>query len=452
MSYIFREETFGGIVIDTAREKTLEVNASAFEIIKALLQDKESDIIHILKEKFDGVEKDVVEKDISAVKSFLNSWLSETEDVGAIEQEEVFDNFNTGQEVLSAPLDVFWEITWKCNLSCKHCYSMGGERNLEELDTEECIDLLHQCSEAGVYKLIIGGGEPLTRYDLLQIFEEASKLHFKVILITNGTLINKKIAKRLSEFKIKVGVSLDGYNDLTNDVNRGKGSFQKTLKGIKYMVVEGIPVGIQTSVTPHNIDSLEEIIKLAINLNCHSWSAKLLLPVGRARRNYLDFIRGLDLFKLDTLFHNLTEKYKNQIEIAAEIPIINSFKKFKGGNLSVSPVPDGPVICGPGFRTCGLTPDGRLLTCSYIQSNGWLSESVREKKFLDMWKSSPIFAPFRKLVFSDLYQCQRCPLLEECHGGCRAIAVNVNSDFFSKDPLCILERIKIPSEKEILVS
>jgi radical SAM protein with 4Fe4S-binding SPASM domain len=163
----------------------------------------------------------------------------------------------------------------------------------------------------------------------------------------------------------------------------------------------------------------------------------------------LDFIKGLDLFQLDTLFHNLTEKYQSQIEIDAEIPIVNSFKKFRERNSSASLTPAGSVICGPGFRTCGLTPDGRVLTCSYIQRNGWTSESVRENKFLDIWKNSHIFEPFRKLVFSDLYQCQSCPLLMECRGGCRAVAVNANGDFFSKDPLCILDRTKAREEKGV---
>src|SRR3990167_11498982 len=90
-------------------------------------------------------------------------------------------------------------LTKRCNLKCDHCYldattkSAGGDN---ELSTEECYKLIDQIAEVNKgCLLVITGGEPLVRPDILDVARHAVKLGFMVVFGTNGMLINDRMAK-----------------------------------------------------------------------------------------------------------------------------------------------------------------------------------------------------------------------------------------------------------------
>ncbi|MDY6893094.1 MAG: radical SAM protein, partial [Chloroflexota bacterium] len=90
---------------------------------------------------------------------------------------------------------VAWEITRSCNLFCAHCRASAVNNPYEdELSTEECFHLIDEILEIGKPVLILTGGEPLMRHDLLQVGKRAVEGGLRVVMGTNGTLITKEIA------------------------------------------------------------------------------------------------------------------------------------------------------------------------------------------------------------------------------------------------------------------
>ena len=76
------------------------------------------------------------------------------------------DDFKSG---LEAPICLTWELTYACNLACRHCLSSSGRRNPAELSTEECFGVVDELQRLGVFYVNLGGGEPMLRRDFFDI-------------------------------------------------------------------------------------------------------------------------------------------------------------------------------------------------------------------------------------------------------------------------------------------
>ena len=104
------------------------------------------------------------------------------------------------------PFKVDWEITYRCNLRCSHCYQTGASGE-KELTTEEIYSALDELADLGCLYLTFTGGEILLREDLFDIAKYARKKEFAIRLFTNGTLIDEKVAdkiKNLSPLSVEI--------------------------------------------------------------------------------------------------------------------------------------------------------------------------------------------------------------------------------------------------------
>ena len=119
---------------------------------------------------------------------------------------------------LRAPVNLTWEITLKCNLSCCHCLSDAGIAHPDELTTEQCLDVLDELAALKVFQINIGGGEPFIRSDFFRILEYAERKGIVSCVSTNGTLLDRDVCKRLATLNgLFIQVSLDGVDEETND-------------------------------------------------------------------------------------------------------------------------------------------------------------------------------------------------------------------------------------------
>lgn len=142
-------------------------------------------------------------------------------------------SFKLSEKVINLSLD----ITNECNLRCKHCCVSAGEHLYGmDLDTDKMKQILNKIYEFNPYSLSISGGEPLVRSDFREIVEDISD-HYsgRLDLMTNGTLIDARMAEFIVKHFDMVSVSLDGVNEETTALIRGTGVFEKTVNGIKLL-------------------------------------------------------------------------------------------------------------------------------------------------------------------------------------------------------------------------
>lgn len=171
--------------------------------------------------------------------------------------------------------------TMRCNLACEGCYSANYDRE-DAITTERFDRLLTECEEMGIYFMVISGGEPFLRHDLLDMFEKHCDIEF--LVYTNGTIIhNKHLAPKLAELgNVIPCISVEGFAKET-DARRGKGVFDKIDKVMDELREAGVMFGFSATPMRHNNDILvsDEFIDYYISKGCFVGWYFSYMPVGR---------------------------------------------------------------------------------------------------------------------------------------------------------------------------
>jgi radical SAM protein with 4Fe4S-binding SPASM domain len=165
-----------------------------------------------------------------------------------------------------------FELTNRCNLSCRMCYirhSAGhGEQKKKELPPSAWLSLARQAAESGMVFLLLTGGEVFLRSDFFEIYEPLTRMGLILTLFTNGTLVTSGVARRLacappSRTEITLyGATVDTYESITGV----SGSYTACCRGIEALVAHNIPLGLKTTITRQNVDELEAMRQMA-----HGW-------------------------------------------------------------------------------------------------------------------------------------------------------------------------------------
>lgn len=134
---------------------------------------------------------------------------------------------------LSSPLKISMNTTKKCNLRCKQCFTESGINMEDELNTKEIFNLFDQMREIGTFFICLGGGEPLTRPDLLDILEYGKNKQLAVSVVSNGLLLTEEYIKQLNEKNMDTfWISLDGLEE-NHDLLRGERYIFQSFKGFR---------------------------------------------------------------------------------------------------------------------------------------------------------------------------------------------------------------------------
>lgn len=368
--------------------------------------------------------------------------------------------------VTSPPRLVFWETTAGCNLSCIHCrrVTIADQLLPQDLTTAESFDLVDQIAGFARPILVLSGGEPLIRPDILEIARHASDRELIVALATNATLIDAEMARRIKEAGVKrVSVSLDGADAPTHDLFRGPGAFERALAGMEHLARAGVPAQINTTVARHNVHQMPETLALAKEMGAVALHLFLLVPVGCGveiaedqqitppeYERVLHWLYdaemegGLELkatcaphyFRIarqrqaeerrQGLVRGRPQSHRRQ-EAAGE----NGRGGHPGGRHPMNAMTRG---CLAGTGVCFVSHRGEVFPCGYLPVE---AGDIRRQPFRDIWEGSPLFAELRD---PDRLggKCGRCEFKGVC-GGCRARAYGMTMDYLGEEPFCTYE-------------
>ncbi|NIA31851.1 MAG: radical SAM protein, partial [Actinobacteria bacterium] len=184
------------------------------------------------------------------------------------------------------PRLIAWEVTRSCELNCRHCRAaarFGPYKN--ELTTGEIYRTLENIANFSKPIIILTGGNPLQRNDILDIARYGTDLGLRMVMSPCGKLMTEKMAKDLLKSGVKrISISLDGATAETHDdFRRVPGAFKDAMQGIEAAKHAGLEFQINTTVTKHNVHELEDILDLSIKVGAVSFSPFLLVPTGRGK-------------------------------------------------------------------------------------------------------------------------------------------------------------------------
>ena len=145
-------------------------------------------------------------------------------------------------------------VTNACNLRCKHCFMNSGTRLKNELPVDEWIKILTEFRENGGETVTFSGGEPLMNKGLPQMVKHAHGVGLKVTILSNGILWTEQLIKSLAPFIDEIQFSIDGVNEQTNAVVRGKGNFQKVVETVVCFANSGVKTSVATTFTYENLE------------------------------------------------------------------------------------------------------------------------------------------------------------------------------------------------------
>ncbi len=293
----------------------------------------------------------------------------------------------------NTPLNVHWDLTWRCDHSCVHCYLT--ERRQDELTLAEAEGILDQLADAGTFSILFSGGDPFLRPDAVDIMRAARDRSFDIRINTHANAIDAAMADRLTAevMPARVGISVYSVFPEEHDaVTLVPGSHAKTLAGARNLLARGINVVLKTPLMVHNRRGYYRVRELAEALGA-AWE----LDAGITPDDESDFgLCGIAAHPTERVVAMLQE-YRGR-----EAPDLREL----GGE------PPGSATCGAGRTSCHITPDGRLLPCfTWREPLG----SLREASFAELWWGNPEADRLRRITRdSYLGDCDGCGF----HGSC----------------------------------
>lgn len=334
-------------------------------------------------------------------------------------------NYNSNR--LSSPLRVFYDITYKCNLRCKHCFTDSGKPEANELSIKDKFLLIEQMKELDVRRISIAGGEPFACEDFFPFIKMCRENEIEVSVSTNGTFFDEVTVKALNDYKMKtITVSLDGGTEESNDFVRGKGTFQRVIRGLNNLKrYYEHNYCIKMTLMKTNINDIESAIKLAIETGCKNIKFNCVREDGRAhnnskkiildRKEYIYVLREIERLKI---------KYKHKITIKAPL------NKYCDEEYYY--IPELGFGCFAGKESICIDALGNVRACSHFPEE-FIAGNIRDKSLKDIWCESDKLRQFRE--FEGNVFCNECMDYNKCRGGCRYRAF-LNGDINGIDSYC----------------
>ncbi|MEM2936761.1 MAG: radical SAM protein [Candidatus Bathyarchaeia archaeon] len=174
-----------------------------------------------------------------------------------------FVSYKLGRPKLSY---VIYLCTARCNLRCHFC-NLWRERR-PELETEDALKIMKELADFGVAVIGFTGGEPTMWRDLEKLSSTARSLGVFTSLSTNGTMINRRRARKIGKSFDIVNVSLDGFKEVHDSVRGIPGTFEAAMRGIKNLKESGVKVGICLTIHNKNFHQVLDVVKFFRVLGC----------------------------------------------------------------------------------------------------------------------------------------------------------------------------------------
>jgi len=328
-----------------------------------------------------------------------------------------------------------WELTRRCNLACVHCRALAQDApSSRELSLSEIGKVLGQVAALARPLLILSGGEPLLREDILEIVALARGQDLSVVLATNGTLLTADRARALREAGVRrVSVSLDGAQASTHDAFRqAPGAFAGALAGARAAREAGLPFQINMTLTAATTGELPEMVALCRRLGAAALHLFILVPTGRARLLPVPALSPTQYEELLERVCDLAATTELDVRVTCG-PQFARVARQRAPDLLRPARGSGPGVTGclAGVNFCFVGAEGTVQPCGYFQVD---CGNVRLQDFGDIWRNSPALQLIRRReTFTG--KCGRCEYLRVC-GGCRARAYEATGDPLAADPLC----------------
>ena len=296
---------------------------------------------------------------------------------------------------LGVPMSVHFDITYRCNERCVHCYLDHDDHG--EMTTSEIKRVLNELADAGTFFLTFSGGEVLMRRDFFELLEYARNLMFAVRIKTNAVMIGESEARRMLELGVdQIQVSIYSHRPEVHDaITKLPGSLRRSIEAIRFLTDQGLRVTIANVLMTANMHDHSGVQALARELGVQYSLDPTITPKMDGDRSILNLrIPGSEL---KGVFHNQA--------------LVGNVEEF----CAPPAAPDEDVMegypCSAGHTLAYISPYGDVFPCVQFPLP---SGNVRRQKFLYIWNHSSELNEVRSIRAKDLTVCSICSHVGTC--------------------------------------
>lgn len=349
--------------------------------------------------------------------------------------------------------EVWFNITNRCNLMCKHCFVPDTRHKKVDISLDAARSVIDQAAEMKVVRLIISGGEPTMHPHFTEIVKYGKEKGLFVKVITNGRLGILENKDEVIPLIDDIQISIDGTNRERHDQVRGKGSFHIIRDLLIYLKENYLDANFGLSYTPlpDNLDMIPGLYRFGVLFFCK------YVHLNRPKRpgSQEDHKKLADKNFLDIEF------FKESLQMYGEL--LNSSLSDKGlsvGHKIQSPTkidtgydPASEIIsrvkvnrCAAGMVAMGINQNGDCFPCAALCDSRHFLGNVKEEKLAD------IYTKIRNAMESCFDvdkddKCKTCDFRHFCGGGCRAVGPSVSE----RDPMCEILKSRMTEGLRVMV-
>lgn len=343
----------------------------------------------------------------------------------------LFDKYKCKMNMF-APVNISLNVTHNCNLKCIYCYGDGGGYNsrgqvmsmevaMKSIDwmLENALKMnINQCS------VTFFGGEPLLNITLIEeivnyvnnhdLLKLNPSIQVAFGLTTNGTLLDKKISKKLVDLKIYPMISIDGPPELQNHnrpfINESS-SYEDVVRGFRdfYNISHTKLTARATTLTYNQlkiIKHLKDVGFSKVNISRCTGDCGSHFLTNDGTEKYINSLE--ELFEYD--FQNMIEYFETD---GKEGIIDKSFL------LLISEIASRslrPWACGAARTYCGISPDGMVYPCHRFVGNSYYKIfNIFDK---NEYTDNNVIYNFVNKNINERSKCKDCWVKLICAGGC----------------------------------
>jgi heme d1 biosynthesis radical SAM protein NirJ len=345
---------------------------------------------------------------------------------------------------------VIWNLIRRCNLTCKHCYSISADTDFPgELSTQQLFTVMDDLKQFRVPVLILSGGEPLLHPDIFEISHRAKKMGFFTALSSNGTLITENNIGAIRDVGYDyVGVSIDGIAETHDEFRRMDGGFKAAMHGLRLCRDAGLKVGLRFTMTQDNAKELPQLLQLMEDEGIDKFYFSHLNYAGRGNKNRKDDVfLNTTRWAMDLLF----ERALSDVRKGRETEFVTGNNDADGVYLLhwvQQRYPEQAAHMQAKLEQWGGNSSG--VNVANIDNLGnvhpdtmWWNYSlgnVKERPFSEIWMdtSDPIMAGLKAQPRTVGGRCGQCRHFAICGGNTRVRALQLTGDAWAEDPACYL--------------
>jgi len=341
---------------------------------------------------------------------------------------EPSDDGDVTRRPLSAPMEAHLQLTNRCDVGCKGCYTAATPRGeADEWGAERWKRAIDELADMGVFHLALGGGESATLPWLGEVAEHARRRGLIPNLTTSGqTSVDRVVA--LAPLFGQINVSVDGLGDAYAAV-RGYDGFNRADAAIARLRAVKREVGINVVVTRHNFDQLDDIFAYARRRRLSEVELLRFKPSGRGRHSF-DQMTCTDAQHRE--FLPVVKRALRRHRVRARVdcsytPMLAHHRPSK--DLLESLMVYG---CTGGDFLIGAKATGAVTACSFAAPP---TGGPSVDKLNAYWHKPEAFGVFRRWREA-AEPCRSCEYHSLCRGGCRVVSQHVCGDAADPDPEC----------------